>query len=76
MLGVFGTPFVLLFAWSGAVYGLAAPFMSFMGEAVYAGDQAKAVGLYYGPELERAAMLRLRRRVDGAAPRFDDLARE
>jgi uncharacterized iron-regulated membrane protein len=55
VLGVFGTPFVLLFAWSGAVFGLAAPLMSFMGEAVYAGDQAKAAGLYYGPDIEREA---------------------
>jgi uncharacterized iron-regulated membrane protein len=60
VLGVFGTPFVLVFAWSGAVYGLAAPLMAFMGEAVYAGDQAKAGGLYYGPEIEREG-----RPVDG-----------
>jgi hypothetical protein len=55
ILGVFGAPLAITFAWSGCILGLAPLLIPAMAGAVYDGNEAKVSSLYYGPELEREA---------------------
>ncbi len=56
VLGVFGAPLAVTFAWSGCILGLAPLLIPAMAGAVYDGNEAKASALYYGPELDREAV--------------------
>ncbi len=52
VLGVFGTPFLLVFAWSGVIFGLGEHVAGAMASAAYGGDAKRVMSLYYGPEYE------------------------